>query len=172
MSCVPRYVPTRHPEGDGSVIEIDYDIWYCPSFPVSKINESRRFTSKGRDALRLKLAEHINKNGLLNPLIVLNHRPIRRDKESRHGPNRCRTGRNKLAAILHLGWATVPAIVTGNCPYQPRALADPITLHNYFRDGELIFDDEGPRLISATRLVNAVNMDLTDTPVAPGEGLA
>lgn len=117
-----------------------YQIWYCPEYPVSKINSSKKVDRTGREDWRRALAENIREHGLANPLIILNHRPPK--FEARW----LMTGTNRLWAIKHLGWETVPAIVTGNCDVEPRFPVEPEELQTYFRDGEVYFGTHGPRL--------------------------
>lgn len=144
----------------------DYPIWYCDRYPVSQIrkpdvhpdgrpqDEADAWKWPYREVLKRSIQEH----GLLNPLIILNH-PDRMRYE-KQGDRWIRTGRNRLDAITQLGWTHVPAIVTGECPYECERV-HPEDVQAYFREGEIIFDEVGPRLIRATRLKKVHEMDWT-----------
>lgn len=116
-----------------------YDIWFCPEYPVGEINVSSTVPREGREEWRLALADNIRECGLVNPLIVLNHRG------TKYAPQWLMTGTNRHWAITHLGWDTVPCIVTGECGYPSTkvALED---LQSYFPDGEVYLGTLGPRL--------------------------
>lgn len=117
-----------------------YDIWFCPEYPVEAIRVSDKVVREGRDDWRLALAENIQECGLANPLIVLNHR----GKGFEH--NWLMTGTNRHWAITHLGWDTVPAIVTGDCEFEPKEKVTWDTIQSYFKDGEVYQGTYGPRL--------------------------
>lgn len=87
--------------------------------------------------MRRGLAADIARRGLLNPLIILNH-PRRK----------CRdwwlmVGQNRLAAVKALGWETVPAVVTGSCPYPAQELESWEDVLLFFRDGEPYLSEYG-----------------------------
>lgn len=117
-----------------------YDIWYCPLYPVDAINVSNQVDRTGRDEWRAALAENIQQCGLVNPLIVLNHRG---DKAKDHW---LMTGTNRHWAVKHLGMTTVPAIVTGECEFEPKIKVELENLQSYFPDGEVYIGTHGPRL--------------------------
>lgn len=116
-----------------------YPIWYCPEYPVSAINYSRRTRFENQEQARPALLADIRDYGLINPLIVLNHRG------EGYQPRYVMTGNNRLWAVRTLGWDTVPAIVTGECEYacEPVAWED---IGDYFPDGEVYLGNHGPRL--------------------------
>lgn len=115
-----------------------YDIWYCPEYPVEAIKVSKLVPRQGREDWRLSLAKNISERGLVNPLIVLNHRgPSYKD-------HWLMTGTNRHWAVVYLGWKTVPCIVTGECEFEPK---EKVTdLQSYFKDGEVYLGTHGPRL--------------------------
>ena len=117
-----------------------YDIWYCPEYPVEAIRVSTKVVREGREDWRLALAENIRECGLVNPLIVLNHRG---DQAEHHW---LMTGTNRHWAIAHLGWETIPCIVTGECEFEPKIKVEPEELQSYFKDGEVYLGTYGPRL--------------------------
>ena len=118
-----------------------YDIWYCPLYPVKAIRASMKVPREGREDWRIALAENIQRCGLVNPLIVLNHRD---PKNYEH--HWLMTGTNRLWAVQHLGWERVPVIVTGECEFEPKVKVDPKDLQSYFKDGEVYLGTWGPRL--------------------------
>ena len=107
---------------------------------MEAIKVSTRVVREGREEWRLALADNIQKRGLVNPLIVLNHRG---DRAANHW---LMTGTNRHWAISHLGWTHVPCIVTGECEFDPKVKVDPKDLQSYFPDGEVYFGTWGPRL--------------------------
>lgn len=109
-----------------------FDIWYCPSLPLDAINASTSVRKEGMEEWRPALAENIRQRGLVNPLIVLNHRDPRRYKLMW-----LKTGNNRLWALKHLGWATAPCIVTGTCDHLPKTRVTFDEAKTYFKDGEL-----------------------------------
>lgn len=115
-----------------------YDIWFCPEYPIEAIKVSTKVPREGREDWRLALAENIRKVGLVNPLIILNHRG------PRYGDHWLMTGTNRHWALTHLGWTHVPCIVTGECEYNPKEIVT--DLQSYFKDGEVYLGYHGPRL--------------------------
>lgn len=113
-----------------------FDIWYCPEFPVGAINFSKIVFRPDWDHYRPGLLENIKENGMVNPLILLNHRPIERYK-----PMWLKCGNNRMWAIRELGWSHVPVIITGECPYEPKEKVEPENIQNYFKDGYAIIDE-------------------------------
>lgn len=122
-----------------------YPIWYVPALPLDWINVSQKVPREGREEWRIALAENIRENGLINPLIVLNHRPVKE-----YQPQWLMTGTNRLWALQYLGWTTAPAIVTGACPFD-KVEVPPSELQSYFPDGEVYFGTHGPRLAKVAR---------------------
>lgn len=121
----------------------DYPIWYCPKYPVSVLRSGEP-RPEFYEALK-GLKRDVRARGLINPLIVLNHRDPERFKR-----DWVMTGRNRLFVVKELGWETVPAIVTGDCQYK----AFPVPwsyIGEYFRDGEVYFGHSGPRLRAVAR---------------------
>ena len=118
-----------------------YEIWFCPRYPIEAIKSSTKVDRSGREEIRARLAEDIRENGLVNPIVVLNHRVGYMD-------HYCMQGLNRLEALKILGWSTVPCIVTGECEFDPKVLVARTHLQDYFVDGELIFGDHGPKLIN------------------------
>lgn len=113
-----------------------FEIWYCPEFPVGAINFSKKVFRPDWDHYRPGLLENIKENGLINPLILLNHRPV-----EQYESMWLKTGNNRMWAIRELGWTHVPAIVTGECPFEPKEKVEPEDLPKYFRDGYPIIRD-------------------------------
>jgi len=118
----------------------NYPIWYCREYPVKACTFSTRTSFDREDELRPVFLEHIRTHGLINPLIVLNHRT---DSYKRRY---VMTGNNKLWAVRTLGWETVPAIVTGDCEFE----CEPVDwdyILDYFPDAtEVYLGNHGPRL--------------------------
>ena len=88
------------------------------------------------DDFRRALAENISKQGLANPLIILNHRDPARYKE-----RWLKTGNNRLWALMHLGWTHAPALVTGHCDH-PCIKVTFEEAQSYIKDGRLSYDIE------------------------------
>lgn len=113
------------------------DIWYCPTYPIEAINASDKIVKEGIEEWRPALARNISEQGLVNPLIILNHRdPVR------YKSRWLKTGNNRLWALKHLGWTHAPCIVTGTCEFEPKLKLSFDEAKSYFRDGELEMVDE------------------------------
>ena len=113
-----------------------FDIYYCPAYPLEDIQFSEQVFKDGMDEFRPALAENISKQGLVNPLIVLNHRDPKRYKE-----RYLKTGNNRFWALKHLGWTHAPVIITGSCEYP----CTKVTLEEaqqYVGDGRLVYLEE------------------------------
>jgi len=113
-----------------------FDIYYCPEYPLEDIEFSKLVYKEGSEKFRPALAKNISEQGLVNPLIILNHR----DPE-RYKARWLKTGNNRLWALKHLGWTHAPCIVTGHCNYP----AMKVTFEEasaYFKDGRLSYDLE------------------------------
>ena len=113
-----------------------FDIYYCPEYPIEAINASDKIVKEGMDEYRPALAKNIAEQGLVNPLIILNHRDPERYKE-----RWLKTGNNRLWALKHLGWTHVPVIITGKCDYP----CTKVTLeeaNEYCKDGDLVYLEE------------------------------
>lgn len=106
---------------------LPFKVWYCAECPVEAIRFDRTARPE-REEWRIALAENIRQNGLVNPLIILNH-PRRKCPDFW-----LMVGTNRLWAIRYLGWEMVPAIVTGSCPF-PAVEVLPADVPSYFRDG-------------------------------------
>ena len=115
-----------------------FEIWYCPEYPVGAINYSNAVYRSDWDYYRPGLLEHMKEHGLINPLILLNHRDPNRYKE-----RWLKVGNNRMWAIKELGWKKVPVIITGDCPHEPKEKVDPDKLESYFRDGYPVIKEEG-----------------------------
>jgi len=118
-----------------------YDIWFCPTYPIEAIKSSTNTDRTGREKLRAALAEDIRENGLVNPIVVLNHR------DKGYTDHYCMQGLNRLEAMKILEWSHVPCIVTGECEHEPKVRVNPEDLQAYFPDGTVIFGHHGPKLI-------------------------
>ena len=122
-----------------------YEIWYCPHYPIERITFSSKVDRTGREEQQAALAEDIRENGLVNPIVVLNHCP------PKYQGYYCKQGLNRLAAVKLLGWSTIPVIFTGPCDHEEKVAVDPYRLQEYFLDGEIeIFGrthaSQGPKL--------------------------
>lgn len=115
-----------------------YDIWYCPEYPVDAIRVSTRVRREGRELWRPTLLESIRQRGLVNPLIVLNHRG---DTAEHHW---LMVGTNRHWAVVELGWKTVPVLVTGICEYDPKEQVTWDTIQSYIKDGRIVKGTWGP----------------------------
>jgi hypothetical protein len=117
-----------------------YDIWYCPEYPVSEIKVSAKVDRGDREHWRPALLESIRERGLVNPLIVLNHRGPKLEK------NWLMVGTNRHWAVTTLGWETAPVIITGECPYEPKVRVTWDTIQEYFPDGKVVQGYHGPTM--------------------------
>lgn len=108
-----------------------FDIWYCLEYPLDEINFSTKVHKVGSDEWRPALAKNISEQGLVNPLIVLNHRDPQRYKE-----RWLKTGNNRLWALKNLGWTHAPCLVTGICDH-PAKKVNLQEANSYIKDGEL-----------------------------------
>jgi hypothetical protein len=109
-------------------LSLPFSVWYVPEYPLDRINHTPR-DAQLRIELRVALAANIKKQGLINPLIVLNHpRP-------KCAPNWLMVGTNRFWAVKSLGWTHAPAIVTGPEPEYPSTPVTPAEVPSYFRDG-------------------------------------
>lgn len=113
-----------------------FDIYYCPNYPLDEVNASTQIRKEGMDEYRPALAENISKQGLVNPLIILNHRDPVQYKE-----RWLKTGNNRYWALLHLGWTHAPAFVTGRCEH-PCIKVTLEEAQQYVGDGRLVYLDE------------------------------
>jgi len=112
-----------------------FKIYYCPEYPLEDIQFSEIVYKEGSEKFRPALAENISKQGLVNPLIVLNHR------EFPYKSRWLKTGNNRLWALKHLGWTHAPAVVTGSCEHPCKE----VTFEEaqcLFKDGILSYDVE------------------------------
>ena len=109
-----------------------YDIWFVPKFPLDEINFSKRVHKEGSEVWRPALARNISEQGLVNPLIVLNHRP-----SAIYEGMWLKTGNNRLWALKYLGWTHAPVIITGVCKHVDRQLKTFEEANALFTDGEL-----------------------------------
>ncbi len=107
---------------------LPFEVWYVPEYPIEKIDHTKHPPGHRID-LRVRLAENIRLQGLVNPLIVLNH------PREKCPPNWLMVGTNRLWALKHLGWTHAPAIVTGPRPVYPAVPVTPAELPGYFKDG-------------------------------------
>ena len=157
--------PGKNPDDGGK--PGTYDTWYCEKYPTANIrNPEDTKLFPWRDALRPVLADNIAEHGLLNPLIVLNHRNKRKYKDPW-----ILTGLNRLNAVRRLGWETVPCIVTGECPYDKIAV-HPEELHHYFRDGSVSYEYGWPMLVGACKFRQGEWPDMEGRSPPYGVGLA
>jgi hypothetical protein len=113
-----------------------FDIHYCPAYPLDAIQASDKIRKEGMEKFRPALAENISKQGLVNPLIILNHRDPAHYKE-----RWLKTGNNRLWALRHLGWKSAPAVVTGKCEFPSNRISFK-EAQDLFKDGSLSYDVE------------------------------
>jgi hypothetical protein len=124
----------------GLLVKPDYPLWYTPAYPIQRIQYSHKQEwSHKTDHLPALLA-HIREHGLINPLIILNHRD-----PSQYKARYVMTGTNRLWCVKQLGWKTVPAIVTGDCDV-PATRVEWEHIDDYFPDGEVYLGSQGPRI--------------------------
>jgi hypothetical protein len=123
---------------------LPFRVFYCPELPLNLVRHDQ--SPKGwKKAYRLALMDDIERRGLVNPLIVLNHpRP------------KCKSmwlmvGQNRLWALKRLGWQTAPAVVTGTCPEAAREITSWDELRALFKDGEPYLSPYGIAIRNATR---------------------
>jgi hypothetical protein len=123
---------------------LPFRVFYVPELPLHLIRHDQ--SAKGwRKAYREALMADIDRRGLINPLIVLNHpRP--------KCPNMwLMVGQNRLWAIRRLGWAAAPAVVTGACPVPAQEVGSWEELRALFKDGEPYLSPYGIAIRNATR---------------------
>jgi len=118
-----------------------YDMWYCPDYPVSEIVVSKKVRRDDRNDWRPALLESIRERGLVNPLIVLNHRDPLHFKK-----NWLMVGTNRHWAVTTLGWETAPCLVTGDCPHEPKVRVTWDTIQDYYPDGRIVPGTHGPAM--------------------------
>jgi len=134
-----------------------YDLWFCQDYPIEKIVSSIKVDRSGREKIQARLAENIRENGLINPLIIMSHRP------PKWKDHYCMQGLNRLNAVKLLGWSTVPCIITGPCNHEPRVRVKPEDVQQYFFDGKTEFKkDSWNRL----HLIDVTLPDNYDYPTA------
>lgn len=124
--------------------DFPFRVSYCPEYPISGIDFDRTPRPE-RDGWRSALASNIEANGLVNPLIVLNHRPL-----NEASPNWLMVGTNRLWAVRSLGWTTVPAVVTGDCRYPCSEVPTWEELGKLFKDGLPYLSGFGIALVGTT----------------------
>ncbi len=113
-----------------------FDIYYCPAYPLDAIYASDKIKKEGMEKFRPALAKNISEQGLVNPLIILNHRDPARYKE-----RSLKTGNNRLWALKHLGWTHAPCVVTGECEFPSQKVTFE-EAQGLFKDGILSYDVE------------------------------
>jgi len=112
-----------------------FDIHYCPEYPLEDIQFSKNVYKEGSEKFRPALAENISKQGLVNPLIVLNH------DRGKYKKKWLKTGNNRYWALKHLGWTHAPCLVTGSCEY-PSTKVSFEEAQSLFKDGTLVYLEE------------------------------
>jgi len=113
-----------------------FEIHYCPDYPLEDIQFSTKVYHEGSEKFRPALAKNISEQGLVNPLIILNHRDPARYKE-----RWLKTGNNRLWALKHLGWTHAPCLVTGHCDHPSKKVTFE-EAQGYCKDGTLSYDIE------------------------------
>lgn len=119
----------------------NYEIWFAPRYPVARIQCSHKQEWSHKAAFLPALLEDVRTRGLINPLIVLNHRP-----KNEYLERYVMTGVNRLWCVRQLGWETVPAIVTGRIDVEDTVLVEWSDIGLYFPDGEVYLGNQGPRI--------------------------
>jgi len=112
-----------------------FKIYYCPDYPLEDIQFSKIVYKEGSEKFRPALAKNISEQGLVNPLIVLNHR------EGTYKKRWLKTGNNRLWALKHLGWTHAPVVITGHCDYPAKKVTFE-EAQSLFKDGRLSYDVE------------------------------
>lgn len=120
-------------------------MFYCPEFPLELLRykdlwEKDELGRPWRDALRKNIAKY----GMKSPLLVWNHHlgnPHLSHLSKK--PYLLRTGRNRLWAIVSLGWTHAHAIVTGSCEFDCTELRSEDEILEHWPDGDLVIDKEG-----------------------------
>ncbi len=123
---------------------LPFEVWYVPAYPISQINHTKH-DHQHHALLRARLAENIARQGLVNPLIVLNH------PREKCPPNWLMVGTNRLWALKHLGWTHAPCIVTGPKPVYESVPVAPKDVPSYFRDGDPYVSAYGIALRNTTK---------------------
>ncbi len=123
---------------------LPFEVWYVPQYPISAIDHTKH-DARHHAELRARLADNIRQNGLVNPLIVLNH------PREKCPPNWLMVGTNRLAALKMLGWRYAPCIVTGPKPVYESVPVASKDVPSYFRDGEPYVSAYGIALRNTTK---------------------
>lgn len=113
------------------------EFWYCPQYPLGALTPSSDFHPVAV-AARPALRDNIDKYGMVNPLIVWNMEPSKW-----WGNEFIGTGNNRYYCLKELGWTHAPAVVQGECPYEPKVEIPVEELPSYFKDGEPWIADDG-----------------------------
>lgn len=140
-----------------------FDIWFCPNYPIDAIRLSVKDRTK-RKIVQAALAENIRENGLVNPIIVLNHRP------KKYIDHHVMQGINRLEACKMLGWSTVPCIVTGECEFDPKKRVQWDNLPPYFPDGIVTYRG-GDTTFYRPHIANVVLPETYQYPKTKGQYL-
>ena len=114
-------------------MEIPFDLWYAPDYPLDKIRVSTKVYREDFEKWRPALAQNISEWGLVNPLIVLNHR------SGKYNDNWLKIGNNRYWALRYLGWSTAPVLITGYSDYGTKVTLEEAKA--LFMDGELYYDE-------------------------------
>lgn len=122
-----------------------YPVHYCEEFPLNKLRYKDLWAvdEAGRP-WRAALRDDIKERGMRTPLIVWNHHledPMLRHMSKK--PYILMNGRNRMWALIDLGYTHAPAIVSGECEYPSIELANADELRRYWPDGTLIVTDKG-----------------------------
>ena len=112
-----------------------FAIYYCPEYPLEDIQFSTQVHKEGSEKFRPALAQNISEQGLVNPLIVLNH------DRGKYKKKWLKTGNNRLWALKNLGWTHAPCLVTGACEYPCKQVTFE-EAQGYCKDGTLSCDLE------------------------------
>lgn len=130
---------------------VTYDLYFVPEFPLHLLR------NKGIDEIktekfrhgRLLLLDDIRERGMLNPLIVWNHKC---DSQSHFKtyplPWYLKLGLNRRWCLGELGYTHAPSIVTMNGgstpPFPHERLTSGKQILQYWRDGEFVWHAQGP----------------------------
>jgi len=129
-----------------------YKVHYVEEFPLDKLRykdlwELDELGRPWREALR----DDIKERGMRTPLIVWNHHmgnPHLQHMSKK--PYILMNGRNRMWALVSLGYTHAPAIVSGECEYPSIEIRNASELRPYWSDGTLMVTNKGLEVFGKT----------------------
>lgn len=121
--------------------DLTYRVWFCRWTPTElvQLHPSLSLTLRDGEEWFETLVKDIDKNGLMNPILVHNQTA----PTDENTPNRVAHGSNRFRAIKRLGWKYIPCLIVGQLPSYFRK-GGAVELHSveevqsYIHDGTFI----------------------------------